>query len=86
MAEPALADEETEDDAGAILRPASLLGGLDDLGGDDAAVRLGDLGFVQVARDGRLDEVAQLEGDLGHLGRGDGGREVTVRAGMGGKN
>lgn len=72
MAKPALHDQEAEDDACAVLGASGLFGSSDDLMGDDLAVRLGDLLLLQLAGDTLLDEVAQTERNLSHIGSRNG--------------
>lgn len=76
--EPSLANHQAKHDAGAVVRATSLLGGLDDLGSDDFAVCLCDFLLVELARNSKLDQMAQLEGDLCDFGGGDRGLDVLV--------
>lgn len=60
------------------MRAASFLGGLDDLGRDDLAMRLCNLNFVQFAGDCQLNQVSKLEGNLCYFGGRDRGLEVLA--------
>lgn len=51
---------------------ASLFGCLDDLLGDDSAMRGGDATLVELARHTFLDQVSQPQADLGNFGCRDG--------------
>lgn len=53
--EPSHADEQTEDDTGAVLFSTGLFGSLDDLLGDDGAVGLCNEALLQLAADDLLD-------------------------------
>lgn len=55
MLPPSLVDQQAKDHAGPVLLAASLFGGLDDLLGDDFAMRARNQGFVELARDTLLD-------------------------------
>lgn len=78
MREPPLANEQAKDDTGSIFRSTSLLGGLDDLVGDDFAVRLGDEIFFELTGNTLLDQTAQADSDLGDLNRGNGRLDDAV--------
>lgn len=53
--EPSHADEQTEDDTGAVLLSAGLFGSLDNLLGDNSAVGLCNETLLQLAADDLLD-------------------------------
>lgn len=73
MFEPSFRNQETIDDTGPVVSTAGLLGGFDDLLGDDLAVRTRHLLFLQLARDGFLNQIAEAKSNLGDI-RGRNGR------------
>jgi hypothetical protein len=59
-------------DASLEIGATSFLGSLNDLFGDDSAVRAGDLGFLELAGNTLADKMAQAQADLGHVDCRDG--------------
>ena len=81
--EPAVADQQAEDDTCGVFFAAGGLGGGDDGRGDDGGMGFCDFGFFELAGDDLLDLVFQTESDFGDgSGRKGGGNEIGVGGGQ----
>lgn len=78
LAEPTHVDKQAVDHTRTVIRATGLFGRLDDFLGDDAAMRLCDLGFLHLARNALCYKMPQAKADLGNLERSDGGGEMLA--------
>ena len=79
--EPAVADQQTVNDARFVLFPTGGFGRRDDLPGDDGRVGFGDLELFELAGDDLLDLILETERDFCNGVGGDGGGDHVVSIG-----